>query len=64
MYYQLQIFLMSSLLILGMYELFQLTKWGRVGINSIRFSIKWLYHLVMTKKAWKSDYKYQHNEGY
>ena len=64
MYYQLQIFLISALLILGIYELLELTKWGRLVTSTIRFSIKRFYSLVLTKKAWKNDYKYQHNEGY
>ena len=61
MYYQLQIFLITALVILGIYELLQLTKWGKIGANWMIFSIKWLYSLVFTKKAWKSVYKYQHN---
>ena len=61
MVYQAQIFLITALLVLGMYELFQLTKLGRVLANAMRLSIKWLYSSVSTKKAWKNAYKYQHN---
>ena len=64
MYYQVEIFLISSLLILGIYEIIQLTKWGKGGVNSMRISIQRIYNLVLTKKAWKNEYKYQRNEGY
>ncbi len=61
MYYQIQILLISALLVLGIYELFQLTKLGSITANAMRFFVKWLYSLILTKKAWRDSYKYQHN---
>lgn len=61
MYYQIHFFLISILLVLGIYELFQLTKLGFISVNAMRFMVKWLYNLVLVKKSKKSAYKYQHN---
>lgn len=61
MYYQIQILLISALLVLGIYEIFQLTKLGSIVANTMRFITKWLYNSVLTKKSWKNAYKYQHD---
>ena len=59
MFYQLQIFLIVALLLLGTYELFQLNRWGKVWVNSSRSLIKRIYSFVLPKKTFRSLYKYQ-----
>ncbi len=61
MYYPIHLFLISTLLILGIYELFQLTKLGIFVANVMRFTMKWFYNMVFAKKLKKNVYKYQHN---
>lgn len=60
MFYQLQISLIAILLVLGSYELLQLTTLGSRWSCFSRHSIKWLYGLILTKKAMRNIYKYQH----
>lgn len=60
MFYQTQILLIAVLLILGSYELVQLTPLGNKLSSLTSFSVKWLYSLILTKKTWRSIYKYQH----
>lgn len=58
LYYQLQIFLISALLIIGFYEILQLTQLGKILVNAVRFTKKRYYDYVLAKKTWKNTYKY------
>lgn len=60
MFYQTQILLITVLLILGSYELMQLTSLGSKASSLISFSLKWFYGFILTKKAWRNIYKHQH----
>jgi hypothetical protein len=59
MFYQIQILLIIILLILGGYELLQLTPLGNKLLIFVGFSMKWLHALILTKKARRNIYKYQ-----
>ncbi len=56
MFYQIQIFLIVALLLLGTYELFQLTKLGRASVSYMRFFITRFNGLFSVKKSWKNKY--------
>lgn len=58
MFFQTQILLIAILLVLGSYELIQLTPLGNKLLCLKSFSTKWLYGLILTKKAWRNIYKY------
>ncbi len=57
---QIHIFLISTLLLLGAYEIIQLTKLGSKYVTLISFLTRWYYTLILTKKAMRNIYKYQH----
>jgi len=59
MFYKLEILLIVILLILGSYEVLQLTNLGNRWSCFSRLSIKWLHGLILTKKAMRNMYKYQ-----
>jgi hypothetical protein len=61
MFYKIEISLIVILLILGSYEILQLTTLGDRWSCFSRLSIKWLYGLILTKKAMRNMYKYQHH---
>ena len=60
MFYKIEISLIVILLILGSYEILQLTTLGDRWSSFSRLSIKWFYGLILTKKAMRNMYKYQH----
>lgn len=59
MYYQLQIFLISTLLIIGLYEILQLTQLGQILTNAMIILKKKYDNFIWTKKTWKNAYKHQ-----
>ncbi|CAH0997944.1 hypothetical protein EMA8858_04079 [Emticicia aquatica] len=60
MFFQLQIFLIASLLTLGIYEVLQLTKLGKTMMDFINLNAKKLQNLMQIKKYRKNIFNYKY----
>ncbi|WP_188770677.1 hypothetical protein [Emticicia aquatilis] len=55
-----QFLLIAILFVLGSYEILQLTILGDKISDFGSFTLKQLNSLILTKRAWRNIYKYQH----